>query len=105
MTITCYDFARELDRLCPSQVDETISGNGQREAGHVAHLGHSDVGGLLADTIGWSCDGGNVGNAVCDIVQADVPAAVSLLRALPDGSLDNGGLRESLDGLRIDWRI
>jgi hypothetical protein len=91
-TASIYNIADELDRLCPSQV-----GDG---AGHKGHEHGDDW-----PSVGWFCDGGNVGNSVFAIHPDDMQAAYDRLSGMPDGALDAGGLTESLSGLRIEWHV
>jgi hypothetical protein len=94
---TIEDIAAQLDRLCPSQVDETESGNGQQEAGHNAH----DSDGVLS--IGWYCSGGNCGHPVCSIPVEQVQPLYDYLDSLPDGSLDDGGIDKIVVQFGGEW--
>lgn len=85
---TIYDIADQCDRLCPSQVDRTISGNGSPEAGHVGHE---------PDTVGWYCAGGNIGEAIFRIPPSAIDALYDRMAALDDGALDDGGLVELIE--------
>ena len=101
MTHTIYDIATQLDRLCPSQVDTTKSGNGRQQAGHIGHDNcDNDFPG-----VGWYCNGGNVGYLVMVIHPDDIKAACERLAALPDGALDENGIKQEFVGLRVDWYI
>ena len=97
---TIKDLAAEIDRLCPSQVDRSISGNGSRTAGHIGHEHDEEW-----PSVGWFCSGGNAGNSVFAIHPQDVGKAVDRLRAMEDGSLDDSGLTDAFKGLRVDWQI
>ena len=94
---TIQDIAAQFDRLCPSQVDTTISGNGQPEAGHIGH----DNDGVFS--IGWFCSGGNVGESLCEIPEDAIDALYGKLAALPDASLDNGGIEEIVRAVGGKW--
>lgn len=99
MTHTIQDVAGQLDRLCPSLVDSTISGNGCRVAGHIGH-DHDEVG-----RIGWYCAGGNAGDAVVDIHRDRIGALYERLAAMPDGALDRGGLQEAIGDAAKEWYV
>ena len=94
---TINDIAAQLDRLCPSQVDTAISGNGQQEAGHNAH----DNDGVLS--IGWYCAGGNCGNPVCSIPADAIGPMHNHLVSLADGALDDGGLDRVVAQFGGEW--
>lgn len=94
------DIADELDRLCPSQVDATVSGNGGRTAGHSGRDDRDDIA-----HIGWFCAGGNAGNPVMSILPVDIDELWDRLADLPDGALDVGGLKDLAAGLLIEWHI
>jgi hypothetical protein len=98
-TKTICDLAAEFDRLSPSQVDTSLSGNGQQEAGHIGHEAHDDC---HMATVGWFCAGGSVGNPVLRIHEDDIAAAVDRLASLPDGAMDNSDISVDavLTGLR-----
>lgn len=96
-TVTIEDIAAQFDRLCPSQVDTSISGNGQQSAGHNAH----DNDGVLS--IGWYCDGGNCGNPVCSIPTESIEPMHTYLAGLTDGSLDNGGIDKIVSQFGGRW--
>jgi len=100
------DIAAEFDRLSPSQVDTTLAGNGQQQAGHTGHY-HADG---SWPSVGWYCDGGNAGNPVIEIHPDDLDAALTILQAMPDGAADaNGGAIDTVlaglktAGIRHDW--
>jgi hypothetical protein len=91
------DIQTHIDRLAPSQVDETVSGNGNREAGH--RWFDNSL------TLGWYCEGGNVGNPVFWFAnRREALDALTKLAALPDGWLDAGGdLSAIVGGERRRW--
>ena len=76
---TISDIAAQFDRICPSQVDRTISGNGQQEAGHIGH----DNDGVL--TVGCYECGGNSGEPLCEIPVDAIDTLHDLLAQLPIG--------------------
>jgi len=76
---TIEAIAAEFDRLCPSQVSD--------DAGHIGHT-HPD----RAPSVGWFCDGGNIGNHVCEIPRGCIDGLYEKLAELPDGDLDDGGI-------------
>jgi hypothetical protein len=94
---TIQDVAAQFDRLCPSQVDATISGNGQQEAGHI---GHNNDG---VFSIGWFCSGGNVGESLCEIPADAIDTLHDRLAAMEDGSLDNGGIEKIVREVGGKW--
>lgn len=89
-TYAITDIAGQFDRLCPGQVDDS--------SGHSGH-DHGDDN----PTIGWFCDGGNVGNHVCSIPADCIDPLQEYLIALPDGSLDDGGLEEIVINFGGKW--
>jgi hypothetical protein len=95
--VTIRDIALQFDRLCPSQVDTTISGNGHQESGHVGH----DTDGVLS--IGWYCAGGNAGESLCEIALSTIKDLYKRLASLPDGSLDDGGIDEIVREFNGKW--
>jgi hypothetical protein len=95
--VTIRDIALQFDRLCPSQVDTTISGNGHQESGHVGH----DTDGVLS--IGWYCAGGNAGESLCEISLSTIEDLYKRLASLPDGSLDDGGIDEIVREFNGKW--
>ena len=101
-----HDIAGQFDRLCPSQVDETTAGNGQQSAGHDGHPDWDEESPGM-DSVGWYCDGGNVGNPVLEIHRDDVGTLYARLVALPDSALDEEYLpeTEAFVGLRINWMV
>jgi hypothetical protein len=110
-TITIDDIAREMDRLCPSQVDRTPCDYGVGyESGHDAHshdsLPHREAGNPL-NTIGWFCGAGNAGNPVLSIAPENVPTLYRRLAALPDGALDDAAIADHdvFLGLDIEWHV
>ena len=94
---TIEDIAAQLDRLCPSQVDRTISGNGKQEAGHNAH----DNDGVLS--IGWYCSGGNCGESLFVLPADSIQPLFDHLASLADGSLDNGGIEQIVREVGGKW--
>jgi hypothetical protein len=92
--VTIEDIAAQLDRLCPSQVDTRISGNGQQEAGHNAH----DNDGVLS--IGWYCAGGNCGEPLFEVPAVALELLHATLSAMADGALDNGGLFDIVNSVK-----
>jgi hypothetical protein len=71
---TIHDIAREFDRIAPWMVDDSIAGNGEREAGH---LGHEKDGGY--HSVGHSAGGGTCGEQVCTVPVARIDELHSLL--------------------------
>jgi len=98
-TVDIRDISGEFDRLCPDQVDDTIAGNGQPEAGHVGHDGDDEE----WPCVGWFCAGGNVGNPVVSIHPDDLGIVAAACRAASPGC----DIRQVLDasGARIEWRV
>lgn len=108
-------IAAHIARQYPSQVDSTINGNGQPEAGYVGHE-PSDEHGRVSDwaIVGWFTAGGNAGDPVFSIHPDDLGTLEARLAALPDGELER---REAADrfltirkhrefqDLRIKWHV
>lgn len=98
---TIQEIAEQFDRICPSQVDSNLSGNGQREAGHVGHEAEDGE----SYIVGWSCAGGNVGHSVCEIPADCLDRLHERLASLPDGSLDGGGIEEIVVECGGEWVV
>lgn len=99
--MSIYHIADEMDRLFPDQVDKSISGNGQQEAGHRGHDTTSEH--PEHARIGWYCEGGNCGNPVMAIRDEHIDLAYSVLRGCEPaefGSIDD--LCERLRAAGVD---
>ena len=91
MTHDIHDTASQFNRLSPSQVDDSLSGNGQPEAGHCGHDADESRPWPL---VGWFCAGGNAGNPVVEIHPDDLDTAYDTLAAMLDAAIDTGAIQD-----------
>jgi hypothetical protein len=89
-----------LDRLCPSQVEK------RDKSGHTGKLLWGPDG-QLSVNIGWSGANGLTGHLIMTADRETALAVSDVLASLPDGALDNGGIKRVLAAHRakIHWHI